>query len=257
MNTVVLFDMDGTLTPARKPIKQDMEDALARLSKVAKIGIVTGSGYEYVMQQCGSFLKSGRNFSNFTILPCNGTQKYVWDKHEWENSLWKRESSLDMRKHIGEERYQKLVLTLSERLYITHMSHLGKIPVTGNFISYRGSLINWCPIGRSANDKDRELFKKYDKENLIRDRNLRIFHDTSLSDFLSFSLGGNTSIDIYPHGWDKTYALNYYKDCDHWFVGDRCTVENGNDKPLYDKIKKNISKSSFRGKIAKRNNKNH
>jgi phosphomannomutase len=50
-------------------------------------------------------------------------------------------------------------------------------------------------------------------------------------------LGGSTSIDIYPHGWDKTYALNHYDDNNlFWFVGDRCLQETGNDKPLYDKL---------------------
>ena len=58
-----------------------------------------------------------------------------------------------------------------------------------------------------------------------------------LTKSLSFSLGGSTSIDIYPHGWDKTYALNHYDDNNlFWFVGDRCLQETGNDKALYDKL---------------------
>ena len=58
-----------------------------------------------------------------------------------------------------------------------------------------------------------------------------------LTDKLCFSLGGSTSIDIYPHGWDKTHVLNHYKNKDNiWFVGDRCTMEHGNDKALYDAL---------------------
>ena len=63
-------------------------------------------------------------------------------------------------------------------------------------------------------------------------------------------MGGNTSIDIYPIGWDKTYALNHYEDYDHWFVGDRCTLPTGNDKPLYDKIKETKPNQAFEVKTT-------
>ena len=48
-------------------------------------------------------------------------------------------------------------------------------------------------------------------------------------------LGGETSFDIFPEGWDKTYALKHFSDYTCWFVGDRCG-ENGNDKEIYDAL---------------------
>ena len=66
-----------------------------------------------------------------------------------------------------------------------------------------------------------------------------------MCDFLSFSMGGNTSIDIYPVGWDKTQALNHFINLDPWFIGDRCTVPTGNDKPLYDKIRADKPDQAF------------
>jgi hypothetical protein len=50
-------------------------------------------------------------------------------------------------------------------------------------------------------------------------------------------LGGETSFDIYPEGWDKTYALKHFSDYTCWFVGDRCS-EDGNDKEIYDELLK-------------------
>ena len=50
-------------------------------------------------------------------------------------------------------------------------------------------------------------------------------------------MGGDTSFDIYPTGWDKTYALQHFQDRTVWFVGDRCE-ENGNDKTIYDALQK-------------------
>jgi len=250
MDNIILFDMDGTLTPARKPMEPQMQDALLELSKVAKVGIVTGSGYDYVMQQCGAFLKSNRDLSDFTIMPCNGTQKYVWDKSEWERDKWRKESSLDMREHIGEDKFRFLMYMLSERLYYTLMKEYKKFPATGHFISYRGSLLNWCPVGRLANDEDRKKFIEYDRRHGIRQHNLELLRATNLSNILSFSMGGNTSIDIYPKGWDKTYALNHCGNLTPWFIGDRCTAKDGNDKPLYDKIKETNPERAFEVKTT-------
>ena len=48
-------------------------------------------------------------------------------------------------------------------------------------------------------------------------------------------LGGETSFDIYPQGWDKTYALKHFPDKNVWFVGDRCGP-SGNDYEIYQKL---------------------
>ena len=45
-------------------------------------------------------------------------------------------------------------------------------------------------------------------------------------------VGGETSIDIFPVGWDKSYALKYFKGYEVYFVGDRCFV-GGNDFDIY------------------------
>ena len=88
--------------------------------------------------------------------------------------------------------------------------------------------------------EDREKFKALDKLYKIRTRYLKILKsyikDNSLS--LIAKLGGNTSFDIYPKGWDKTYALTHYNEheWDFWFVGDRCSVD-GNDFELFNLLK--------------------
>ena len=46
-------------------------------------------------------------------------------------------------------------------------------------------------------------------------------------------MGGDTSFDIYPEGWDKTYAFKNFKDYDKiYFVGDRCGPD-GNDFEIF------------------------
>jgi len=118
----------------------------------------------------------------------------------------------------------------------SHIAELG-IPLSGNFIQYRGSMINWCPIGRNASLEEREQFVKRDLESNIRKDYLRrLKRKLSLSNMdkkITCTLGGETSFDIYPNGWDKTYALQHFEHQDVWFVGDRCE-DGGNDQALYE-----------------------
>ena len=48
---MVLFDMDGTLTEARKQITNDVVQALRDLSDHAYIGLVSGSPMNYIQEQ--------------------------------------------------------------------------------------------------------------------------------------------------------------------------------------------------------------
>lgn len=236
MKNVVLFDMDGTLTEPRKSMPEDVFEALLLLMQYADVGIVSGSPFDYIKEQCGQLFDNSeeKSFEDLLILPCNGTQKYSCKDNEWV-----QDSSLDMREYIGEDTFGALMTQLIEKQYICSLLSLSYgYPHTGHFISYRGSMVNWCPVGRNANHQDREAFVVADKEHKIRkEAHKKLTSNKLLTDKLAFSLGGSTSIDIYPHGWDKTYALNHYNDNDlFWFVGDRCLQETGNDKPLYDKV---------------------
>ena len=49
MNNLVLFDMDGTLTPSRKKATQDIVNALNELRRFSDVGILTGSGLNYLL----------------------------------------------------------------------------------------------------------------------------------------------------------------------------------------------------------------
>ena len=137
--------------------------------------------------------------------------------------------------NLGRHKFQELMLILIEQQ--ANFSN-ERFPLTGHFINYRGSMINWCPIGRNAQAEDRQFFIDYDKSfsPTLRESYLdRLRHYTNLRriDGLTVKLGGDTSFDIFPTGWDKTYCLQHFPEHTHWFVGDRCG-KNGNDKEIYD-----------------------
>ena len=236
MKKIVLFDMDGTLTPPRKSFDVNLLDTLTKLCRYAEIGIVSGSDIDYIFQQCKPLLSSDILRLRTYILPCNGT-KYCAPPSSLNNSH-KITSTRFMRSEIGDHDFHRLMQIIID--YQNHIVSHYDIPLTGHFISYRGSTINWCPIGRNATDIDRKKFSDFDKTfgtSTFRKAILSQLREEidNLRMNVTIKLGGETSFDIFPHGWDKTFALSYFPDYEVYFLGDRCG-ENGNDKELFDAL---------------------
>ena len=228
---IALFDMDGTLTPVRKQMKQEMVDAINSLTQYCRVGIVTGSKYSYVVDQMPQLFEGKLNSERIDIMPCNGTKLYTFDGNEYEIV-----SDIDMMEKIGRESYTEIIndcVTYQLEIMSTY-----DIPFTGTFVQYRGSLLNWCPVGRDAGDPERESFVNIDIET-----NLRMKYKDLIQTKLAIkgidikvALGGSTSLDIYPTGWDKTYSLKHYPEYEVYFTGDKCQL-GGNDWHLYEKLK--------------------
>lgn len=238
MKKIVLFDMDGTLTPPRKELDRDLVPALRELAKVSDVGIVTGSDYGYVLQQMGLLMENSEIRYKLHILPCNGTKYYpppLSATHKYEIAFEK-----NMREELGELSFSTIMNYILQR---QAQLHLYNLPLTGHFVNYRGSMINWCPIGRNATEIDRKRFEEFDNpETSFRMDEIKGFRNflrrSQMTDKIEVKLGGETSFDIYPKGWDKTFALQHCKDYQCWFVGDRCR-ENGNDQTIYEKLRVN------------------
>ncbi|KAJ7623460.1 eukaryotic phosphomannomutase-domain-containing protein [Roridomyces roridus] len=93
-------------------------------------------------------------------------------------------------KFIGEDRYKTLVNFCLH--YIADMD----IPIKrGTFIEFRNGMINVSPIGRNATVAERHEFEAYDKQHGLR-----------------AAFAGQISFDVFPRGWDKTYALKHVAD---------------------------------------------
>ena len=235
--------MDGTLTPPRKPIEWEMVKKLHVLKQYADIGIVTGSGLNYLIEQCNLLWSEpeGIHPVNIHLLPCNGTQVYRFLDYKWRPTF-----TTDMRVAIGNETYTKLLVHIFEAQKKLLKACNIVLPFTGNFISYRQSLLNWCPIGRDANAEDRTAFQMFDKHHNYRikaKRKLEKKLKKEKIEGIEIALGGQTSFDIFPSGWNKTFSLQHFKTRDVWFIGDRC-MAGGNDQAIYEVLRKR--KRSFK-----------
>jgi len=205
MKTLLLFDMDNTLTLSRGKITHEMKELIKSLDNSKyELGVVSGSDLNKIREQ----LEEAVN--HFTwIFTENGLVTYfAGHSQELVKSDEIRHStpysSTSLIKHLGEGNYQELV---NECLWVLCET---KLPVKrGVFLELRTGLLNICPVGRTCSQKEREEFEEYDKKHGVRERivqqlSLRLKHLK-----LKFSIGGQISIDCFPEGWDKTYCLQF------------------------------------------------
>lgn len=217
-STLVLFDVDGTLSLSRKMATPEMMNLLSELKKKVVIGYVGGSDLSKQKEQLGNDAAS--SFFDFGFSE-NGATAYR------KGQLIGQESFVG---YLGEERYKKLVnWTLK---YLADID----IPIKrGLFIEFRTGMINVSPIGRQCSYEERLDFAKIDEVRGIRKIMVEEMKK-EFSDFgLQFSIGGQISIDVFPKGWDKTYCLKYVSDegfkTIHFF-GDKTEI-GGNDYEIF------------------------
>ena len=143
MKTILLFDVDGTLTEPRKRITHDMIDVLSDLKQKysnLEIGYVGGSNLCKQKEQLGE-----ENFDLFDWrFSENGLEGYYCDK------LIHTESFVRV---MGETHYSKFINIC---LYV--LSSLECPVKRGTFIEYRNGMLNISPIGRACSQQERDNF---------------------------------------------------------------------------------------------------
>jgi len=217
---LVLFDVDGPLTPARQTVSNEMVEALRDLRKKAIIGFVGGSDLVKISEQLS--VQGSNVVEDFDYAFAeNGLTAY---------RLGKPLESQSFIKFLGEEKYKPLVN------FILHYIADLDIPIKrGTFVEFRNGMINVSPIGRNATMAERHAFTAYDKEHGIRAAFVKVLQAKFPDYGLTYSIGGQISFDVFPNGWDKTYALKHVEaegfEEIHFF-GDK-TDKGGNDYEIF------------------------
>lgn len=230
---LILFDVDGTLTPARQDIQDEVDEYLKKLMTKVTVGLVGGSDISKISNQ---MLPSRlRSTGVDPIKACVERFDYVFAENGLVaykgGQLLARQSLV---KHLGEKTLQKFI-----NFCLHYMSTL-ELPVKrGNFIEFRNGLINVCPVGRSCSQIEREQFNAFDQEHKIRETFIKKLNerfgpqsDEPLD--LVYSIGGQISFDAFPKGWDKTFCLDLIESQhkDVYFFGDK-TNPGGNDHEIF------------------------
>ena len=204
-----LFDVDGTLTPARKPMIDEFRRffghwVVKQQTNSNKVFLVTGSDKDKTIEQVGLPLWRLVDGS----YQCSGNQLYKRGRLVKEsNWLMSAELRLDILNILEKSRWY------------------GRAE---NNIEERTGMVIISAVGRSCDKLLRREYFEWDKRNHER---VKIAEELSKKyPQLEFSIGGEISIDIYPKERDKSQVLSDMEGrC--FFFGDMCHV-GGNDYTL-------------------------
>ena len=97
--------------------------------------------------------------------------------------------------------------------------------MTGNHIEQRIGTANFSIVGRNANWAERARYAQWDKINKGRET-VAMYYNQQFNDSIA-QVAGETSIDIFPVGCDKSQAVNEQEGTTIFF-GDNC-FPGGND----------------------------
>lgn len=215
--TLVLFDIDGTLTPARLKVSDEMRKMLVELRKKVVIGFVGGSDLVKQQEQLGEDVLEQFDYG----FPENGLTAF---------KLGKQLATQSFIEWIGEESYKKLV-----NFILRYLADVDIPQKRGTFVEFRAGMINVSPIGRNCSKSERDNFEKFDHEHHIRKNMVKALQANFPDLALTYSIGGQISFDVFPTGWDKTYCLKHVAeekfDKIHFF-GDK-TYKGGNDYEIF------------------------
>lgn len=202
-----IFDVDGTLTPSRQVIDPQFKEFFLEFMRSHKVWLVTGSDYKKTLEQLGSEICN----SVATVYNCSGND--VWFKGKRVNAK---------------------PFHMPDKLKTFLQGWLQASPFalrTGNHIEERMGTVNYSVVGRNATLGERKLYIKHDLAN--RERETIAFQINSDFRDITATVGGETGIDIYPKGHDKSQILDDF-DAPYeniLFFGDKMEI-GGNDWPL-------------------------
>ena len=208
--TMYVFDMDGTLTPARKPMEDNFAEKFLPWLKENKTYIATGSDFKKVQEQMREDI-----IQAFSGIFC-AMGNVLWQKGE---IIYNRDFEPEKEMILDLENFRKNTKYPFE--------------LFPNYIEKRTGALNFCTLGRNCPYEAREKYSNWDKENKER---------LAIQEFLSkkysrydFSLGGAISIDIVKKGCGKGQIASELRkispDEKIIFFGDK-TFPGGNDYEL-------------------------
>lgn len=205
-----IFDVDGTLTPSRQEMDPEFQRWFLNFQEHNFTYLVTGSDRLKTLEQVGNMVY---NFAN-RVYNCSGSDVYEQDKNVY-TSEWK--------------------LPEIETEFLTQCMSESEFPLrTGLHFEHRPGMCNFSIVGRNATLGERKIYVEHDVRIDERNRIAKAFN--TMFPNCKAVVGGETGIDIFPKGSDKSQILRDFNPNDELhFFGDAMHPE-GNDYPLKKQI---------------------
>lgn len=218
---IIVFDLDGTITPSKSPMDEEMASLFSQILDRMMIAVITGGGFERFEAQFQALQCSPQQRRKLFFFPTTGTRFYKFTD-AWEQ-VYADEMSVEERQKIMrafEQAYADIDYHHPEKIY-------------GEVVEDRGTQVTFSACGQDAPLEVKMAFKEaYDDRRLALADAVR----AHLPDF-EVKVPGVTSIDITRKGIDKGYGIEKIEEhlgisvSEMVFVGD-ALYEGGNDHPV-------------------------
>ncbi len=217
---LIIFDLDGTLTPSKSPMDPGMGELLMQLLARKKVAVISGGGFpQFQIQFLHALPATSDNFTNLHLMPTSGGRLYVW------RGSWVEQYA----EHLLPAEKERIMTTLNVTL--SAAGYVKPDKTYGPLIEDRGSQITFSALGQSA---PLELKLAWDPGHAKLKKVAEALR-AKLPEF-EISIGGTTSIDVTHRGINKSFAIRKLEEylkmpLDHMlFVGD-AIFPGGNDFP--------------------------
>ena len=188
---LIIFDLDGTLSPAKSQMQADTAAALAKLLAIKKVAVISGGAFPQFQTQFLASLPSGvEGFSNLYLMPTSGTRLLTW------NGSWTERYAENMAPQ------EKAAVMGAFHAALLSAGYHEPAKVYGPVIEDRGSQITFSALGQSAPLAEKV---KWDPDRQKREAIAEILKD-KLPQF-DVRIGGTTSLDVTRRGVNKAYGI--------------------------------------------------
>ena len=211
-----IFDVDGTLTPSRQKIDSNFAEFFLDFCTRYPVYLITGSDRPKKIEQLGlDIVHAARRVYN-----CSG------------NDVWEQDNNI---------RTNDWKIPIVAKEWLARQLDLSPFTIrAGKHLEERPGCVNFSVVGRHASLSQRQAYIEYDSEHHEREKIATYFNHKFSA--LSARVGGDTGIDIFPKGCDKSQIISeFYPNDRLMFFGDKMDP-GGNDYPL-----KAIIESESRG----------
>lgn len=217
---LVIFDLDGTLTPSKQVMEDNMIPVFMDLLSRTSIAVISGSGFpEFERRLLSKLPVDTAHFSKLYLLPASGTSLYVW-RGNWHQQYAEVMTTQEKEKIMAafKAAFIEIDYKQPEKTY-------------GQIIEDRDSQITFSGLGQKAPPAEKDV---WDKDRKKREELVSVIQPR-IPEF-DVRIGGTTSIDVTKKGVNKSYgirkleALLKLKTEDIVFVGDSL-FHGGNDYP--------------------------
>lgn len=202
MSYTFLFDIDGTLTPARKKMDNEFESFFKKWIETHETYLVTGSDFEKTKEQVSDdILKKCKG-----IFCCMGNHFIKNDKTVYINEFnFPSEAKYFLENKVKNSKYP------AEDMGNLH-------------IECRTGMVNFSVVGRDITSKQRTKYYEWDLIHNERKSIANEFNNLFMISGIEANIGGQISIDIQQIGFDKSQVLNHINvnGGKTVFFGDKC-----------------------------------